>query len=72
VSQYPRIVLTSGRVTWGQPSCTFFVRAGTVVDIVPGSKLEQAYSGLGLSAVIPPSDPRRGDEQNFSREALAN
>jgi hypothetical protein len=74
VSQYPRIVLSSGTVTWGQPGCSFFVKAGTVVDIKPGSRLETAYSPLGLSAVIPPSDPRRAPEvcDDLDRSAQAN
>jgi hypothetical protein len=77
VSQYPRRVLTSVYVTWDKcGTLPLFVRAGTVADIVPGSALESAYGGTGnLSPVIPPSDPKRGDEQGsqtLSKAALSN
>ena len=53
----------------------WFHKAGTVVDVVPGSRLEAAYGGAGnLSAVIPAADPARSPEAApcLSKEALAN
>jgi len=79
VSLFPRIVLTDVYVSWDPHSNgaerTTFTRKGTVVDIPPGSQLEQAYGGAGnLSAVIPPGDWRRSDYSAsvFSRAAQAN
>jgi hypothetical protein len=72
VSQYPRRVLTGVTVSWD--GVQWFHKAGTVVDIKPGSQLEAAYGGAGnLSAVIPPGDPARSPEAGacLSKEALA-
>jgi hypothetical protein len=54
MSQYPRRVLSDITVAWdphanGAARSTF-TRRGTVVDIVPGSALEQAY---GKAASLP-------------------
>ena len=61
---------------WGQPGCVFWLRPGTVLDCLPGGRLEAAIIAAGgaLSPVIPPSDPRRGAEHadDMSREATAN
>ena len=73
MSQYPRTVLAP--VTVNRDGGQTFVKSGSVVDIVPGSELEQAYGGSGnLSAVIPTGDPSRSPEAapELSKEALAN
>ncbi len=72
MSAYPRQVLTDIYVTWGLPrDLPLFVRRGTVVDVAPGSQLEQAYGGSGnLSGVILAS--QRGNEQCLSKATLAN
>ena len=73
MSAYPRIVLTSVWVSWdpaasGIPN-KFYVRAGTCVDIKPGSALEAAYGGASnLSGVIPPSDPRRSPDGSGAKQ----
>jgi hypothetical protein len=74
MSQYPRRVLTSGYVTWdpgsGHQVNRTFIRAGTLVDAKPGSALEAAYAGLGLSGVIPAA--QTGDEACLDRSAQGN
>lgn len=76
MSQYPRRVLTGVYVVWDNcGTLPLYARAGTIVDIVPGSKLEAAYGLANLSGVIPATDPKRGDEfgaQTFSKAALSN
>jgi len=82
VSQYPRRVLTGVWVpdgVWNHPGAApvlIWVRAGTVVDVVPGSALEQLYGGAGnLSPVIPVMDPKRspdGGADTLSKAALGN
>ena len=47
MSQYPRTVLAP--VTVNRDGGQTFVKSGSVVDIVPGSELEQAYGGSGKS-----------------------
>jgi hypothetical protein len=62
-------------VTVNRDGGATFVKDGSVVDIVPGSELEDAYGGAGnLSAVIPTGDPSRSPEAapELSKEALAN
>ncbi len=57
---HPRYVLTDTEVSWD--GGTTFVRAGTIVDIAPGSALEAVYGGSGnLSAVIVTGDPEDAD-----------
>jgi len=41
----PRMVNTDTQVTWD--GGTFRVKAGTIVDIAPGSAAETAYGGAG-------------------------
>lgn len=43
MSQNPRIVLTSLTVAWPSAQYPVYVRAGTIVDITPGSAMEIAY-----------------------------
>lgn len=74
MSQFPRRVLTDTDVSWdphanGAERSTF-ARHGTVVDVEPGSPLEQAYGDENLSGVIPVS--QRGNESCLSRAAQAN
>lgn len=74
MSQYPRRVLTDTSVAWdphanGAERVTF-TRHGTVVDVEPGSALEQAYDPANLSGVIPES--QRGDGTNLDRAAVSN
>jgi hypothetical protein len=74
MSQYPRRVLTDIAVAWdphanGAERATF-TRHGTVVDVVPGSELEQAYGDSNLSGVIPVAG--RGDDVNLSHAAVSN
>jgi hypothetical protein len=70
MSQYPRRVLSD--LTLMQGSWPWFVRRGTVVDVVPGSQLEAWYGPSNLSPVI--TGPSRSPEAApcLSREALAN
>jgi hypothetical protein len=69
LSQYPRTVLADTQVTWGGE--TVFVRKGTVADIKPGSRLEQAYGGsANLSAVLAPA--QRGDEPDADHAGISN
>jgi hypothetical protein len=77
VSQYPRRVLSALYVPNGSPNYPgappnlVYVRAGTLVDIKPGSALELAYGGAGnLSAVLPVS--KTGDEACLDKSALSN
>lgn len=81
MSQYPRIVLAPG--VWipdGIPNnpaaapVKIFVRAGTAVDIKPGSQLEALYGSQNLSPVISPRDPRRAPElcDDLDKSALSN
>ncbi len=77
MSQYPRIVLTGINVPCGGPNYpgappnTIWVRPGTLVDIPPGSALEQLYGGPGnLSAVLPVT--KTGDEACLDKSALGN
>lgn len=72
-----RIVLSPGvTLPWGQPGCSIWMRPGTVLDCLPGSKLETAIIAAGgaLSPVIGPRDPRRAPEicDDFDKSALAN
>jgi hypothetical protein len=53
VSQFPRRVLSD--LTLMQGSWPWFVRAGTVVDVVPGSQLEAWYGPSNLSPVVLPA-----------------
>lgn len=70
MSQYPRRVLTATNVTWGNEA--FFVRAGTVVDIKPGSLLETAYGGSSnLSGVITQAQIG-GDGAGMDHAAVSN
>jgi hypothetical protein len=74
MSQYPRRVLTDTAVAWDPHASgagrSTFTRHGTVVDIVPGSLLEQAYGGGNLSGTIPLSE--RGNEACLSKAAVSN
>jgi hypothetical protein len=60
-------VLNPVLVAWGQPGCSIWVRAGTAVDIKPGSSLEAAYGG---PANLEPLSA--GDPQNLDKSALSN
>ncbi len=76
MSQYPRIITTGVTLPWGQPGCVFWLRPGTVLDAIPGGKLEAAITAAGgaLSPVIGPRDPRRAPEMcdDFDKSALSN
>jgi hypothetical protein len=77
MSTSPRFVTAPAGVTvaWGEAGCSFFLRFGTVLDVVPGSALETAIGSGNRSAVISVSDPRRsldGGGPNLSKAALAN
>lgn len=72
MSANPRIVLND---TWVGPATTFqpgsfFVRHGTVVDITPGSALEQEYGGPANLAPLPAS--QSGDDTIADHAALGN
>jgi hypothetical protein len=71
MSQYPRRVLADLTIAQG-PAWTWFVRRGTVVDVVPGSQLEAWYGASNLSPVL--TGPSRSPEAaaSLSKEALAN
>ena len=47
MSGFPRRVLSTVDVVWTERGQTVRVRAGSVVDIPPGSALETAYGGPG-------------------------
>jgi hypothetical protein len=74
MSQYPRIVTTATWVPDGIPNhpgaapVMIFIRAGTAVDIKPGSALEALYGSQNLSPVI----THTGDPCNFDKSALSN
>jgi hypothetical protein len=78
VSAWPRIVLSPGVTLtgWDAKPAALWMRAGTVLDCQPGSKLETAITAAGgaLSAVIGPQDPRRAPElcDDFDKSALGN
>jgi len=46
MSASPRFVTAPAGVTvaWGEPGWSFFLRFGTVLDVVPGSVLETALA----------------------------
>lgn len=74
MSQFPRRVLADTDVSWdlhanGAERATF-TRCGTVVDVVPGSELEQAYGDSNLSDVIPVT--ARGGDASLSHAAVSN
>ena len=50
------------------PPNPIWVRAGSAVDVKPGSPLEQLYGASNLSPVI----THTGDPANFDKSALAN
>jgi hypothetical protein len=54
VSQNPRIVLTSLMVPWPSALYPVYVRAGTIVDITPGSAMEIAYGTVTNLANLSP------------------
>ena len=74
MSQYPRIVTTGVWVPdgiWNHPGAApvmIWIRAGTAVDIKPGSALEQLYGAGNLSPVI----THTGDPANFDKSCLSN
>lgn len=80
MSQYPRIVTTGVWIPDGIPNhpgaapVTIYIRAGTAVDIKPGSQLEQLYGAGNLSPVIGPRDSRRAPElcDDLDKSALSN
>ena len=68
MSANPRIVLTGLYVPWPSALYPVFVKAGTIVDITPGSALETAYGGAGNLRSL---DPNTRDEIQ-DKSALAN
>lgn len=72
MSANPRVVLSSMYLIWDVQGAVLplFVRAGTVVDVVPGSKLEAAYGAANLSGIVPVA--QRGDGTCWSKAALSN
>jgi hypothetical protein len=67
MSQYPRVVLSPVEVAWGETGCSIWVRAGSMVDIEPGSALEAAYGAGNLSGVlVVESDPVKLDKSALS------
>jgi len=74
MSQFPRRLLTDTAVAWdphanGAARSTF-TRHGTVIDIMPGSALEQAYGNANLSGVIPVG--QRGDDACLDKACVSN
>ena len=63
MSQYPRIVLSNTTVFWDPHANgalrSTFVRAGSLVDIKPGSALELAYGVLVPVRRAPGQQDRR-------------
>jgi hypothetical protein len=71
VSAYPRRVLATGYFTWPPgASVPTYVLRGTLVDAVPGSALEAAYSVLGLSPVL--TAAQLGDGSTADRAWTSN
>ena len=74
MSQYPRVVTTGVWVADGIPNhpgatpVMIWIRAGTAVDIKPGSTLEALYGSQNLSGVI----THTGDPANFDKSCLSN
>lgn len=63
MSANPRVVLSA---VWVGPANAFqpgayYARAGTVVDITPGSALETAYGGPGNLGPVAQGDPSTVD-----------
>ena len=54
MSQYPRIVLTGLNVPWPSSQYPVWIKAGTIVDIKPGTALETAYGGSSNLANLSP------------------
>ena len=69
MSQYPRRVLSD--LTLMQGSWPWFVRRGTVVDVVPGSALESWYGASNLTPVITGNAISDAAAPRLSKEALA-
>jgi hypothetical protein len=67
VSQFPRVITADITLPWGEPGCVFYLRRGTAIDVVPGSKLEAAIGPGNLAPL-----PGRGDEACADHSALAN
>jgi hypothetical protein len=68
VSQNPRIVLTSLYVPWPSAQYPVWVKAGTIVDITPGSAMEVAY---GTATNLANLSPLTRDEIQ-DKSALSN
>ena len=70
MSAHPRRVLATGYITWPPgASVPTHVKAGSVVDIPPGSALEAAYGVLGLDNV---SSPQLGRGETLDKSFLSN
>jgi hypothetical protein len=73
MSQFPPIVTTGVWVPDGIPNhpgaapVMIWIRAGTAVDIKPGSKLKALYGAGNLSGVI----THTGDPCNFDKSVLS-
>jgi hypothetical protein len=65
MSSYPRRVTSPVQVSWGEPGCSIWVRAGSAVDVPPGSALEAAYGASNLEP-LPPGDPAKADKSAIS------
>jgi hypothetical protein len=53
MSAHPRAVLTDTTYSWGEGGCTYFLPAGSMIDVTPGSALEQAIGSQNLGTLAP-------------------
>jgi hypothetical protein len=63
-----RRVLASGYVPWPSAQYPVWIRAGSAVDVVPGSAMELAYGVQNLTPVLPPP----GNAACFDKSAVSN
>jgi hypothetical protein len=68
MSAHPRVVLTDTTYNWGEAGCTYFLPAGTLIDVTPGSALETAIGtgNLGSLSIQALSDAANGGAGGIS------
>lgn len=72
MSAYPRRVTTSTTVSNDGGRTTVFVRAGSAVDVKPGSALEGFYGSQNLSGVLTGPQVSPEAAHHLDKSALAN
>jgi hypothetical protein len=66
---HPRIVLTDTTYNWGEAGCTYFLPAGTMIDVTPDSALETAIGAGNLGTL---SNQMLQDASNGAGGAISN